>query len=180
MAKSSVIDKTLEIKIKKEIEEMFKTTNAAYCQKAADELTKTAKYAIEAFYNDYDPTWYKRTYNLEKNSYERYYKNNGRRCWGGVFIGTDNMNAYYRDSRHPEEGLERDPYLVAATAWESGLHGIEGWHTEEGRSRIVPMDLIDQKMKDAKFLQELEYAAQDAFNLKRKAGKFPNLDAILD
>ena len=35
-------------------------------------------------------------------------------------------------------------------------------------------------MKDAKFLQELEYAAQDAFNLKRKAGKFPNLDAILD
>ena len=173
------INNDVERKLMSEIDDLYRKCQAAYCRKAADELTKVAKYAIEAFYDDYDPTWYKRTYNLRDNSYERFYKNNGRQCWGGVIIGTDNMDAYYRDSRHPEEGLERDPYLVASTAWESGLHGIYGWHTEEGRNRIRPLDLIDQKMKDKKFLKELDYAVEDTINLKKNSDAYTYLGAFL-
>ena len=144
--------------LRKECRDYLTTFGITYCKKAADELTETAKYAIEAFYNDYDPTWYdNRTYDLKLNSYKRYYhKKNGLYVSGGVYIGTKYMQPYYRN------GEIRDPMLVAATAWETGLHGILGWHVEEGSRGVIPMQIIEDKMKDPKFLNDLETTATKA------------------
>lgn len=155
-------------------EKYLKTYAIEYCTKAADDLTETAKYAIEEFYNDYDERRYKRTNNLKNNSYKRYYKNNGKRVWGGVEISADNMDTYYRKNK---DGIieERDPFLVFSTAWESGLHGIYGWHTEEGKRGIVPTDIVNKKIKDKNFLKELD----DAAYKKAKIQDYALLDMYL-
>lgn len=143
--------------LKNECRKYLTTFAIEYCSKAADELTNTAKYAIEEFYRDYNPNWYDRTNNLKDNSYKRYYKNHGKRVIGGVYIGSDYMDNYYKKTKN---GLiERDPFLVASTAWESGLHGIYGWHTEDGKNGVVPIDIVNKKMKDKKFLENLEESA---------------------
>ena len=141
--------------LRKECRDYLTTFGVTYCKKAADEFTETAKYAIETFYSDYNPTWYERTGNLSK-SYRRYYHNNSRRVWGGVHIGTEYMESYYRN------GEVRDPMLVVATAWETGLHGISGWHVEEGNRGVIPIQIIEDKMKDTKFLNDLERTATKA------------------
>ena len=146
--------------LRKECRDYLTTFGTTYCKKAADELTETAKYAIEAFYNDYNPTWYERTNNLNK-SYRKYYHNNSRRVWGGVYIGTEYMKPYYRNDNSDQI---RDPMLVVATAWETGLHGISGWHVKEGNRGVIPMQIIEDKMKDIKFLNSLEITATKAAN----------------
>lgn len=149
--------KEFENDLKNECRKYLTTFAIEYCSKAADELTKTAKYAIDEFYNDYNERYYKRTDNLRENSYKRYYKNHGKRVVGGVYIGSDYMDTYYKKT---QDGLiERDPFLVASTAWESGLHGIYGWHTEDGNKGVVPIDIVNEKMKDKKFLSNLEKSA---------------------
>ena len=134
----------------------------AYCQKAADELTKAAQIAIEQFYNGYEPApmnkgGYDRTYNLKNNSYKRYYKNNGRVAEGGVYIGSDYMDTYYKKTR--EGFVERDPDLVSSTAWETGLHGIYGLHVESGVNEI-PIVMFNKKFNDKEFQDSLEEAGE--------------------
>lgn len=158
--------------LKRECREYLTTFAIEYCSKAADELTKIAKYAIEEFYNDYDTLRYNRTENLLNNSYKRYYRNHVKRIVGGVYIGSDYMNTYYKKTK---DGLiERDPFLVASTAWESGLHGIYGWHTENGINSIIPIDIINKKMKDKKFLDNLEKFAKK----KAMSQKYEILDLV--
>lgn len=155
--------KELENALMKECDQYQRTFATTYCSKAADELTKTAETAIEIFYSDYEPTWYERTSpsNLKK-SYRRYYRNNGHMVYGGVYIGSEYMDTYYKENGN--DLLERDPYLVVATAWEYGLHGIYGWHTEKGNTGFRPLDLIEEKIKDAKFLNNLYETAKNTAN----------------
>lgn len=165
-----------EKELKEDIEKMFKAGCSAYCEKAADELTETAKVAIKQFYDDYEPKYYKRTENLLKNSYKRYYKNHGRRFEGGVYIGAKNMNPY-------KEGIS--PEYIVEAGW-SGWHGLKGedilggWGTEgsewgngegfisRGRVRPIyttpPISIVDKKMKDKKFLDDLEEATNEAMH----------------
>lgn len=162
----------------KDVTDMMKIAATTYCKKAADELTKTAEYAISEFYNDYTPQSYKRTYNLKNNSYKRYYKNNGHMVYGGVYIGSEYMDTYYTWTEEGKEAI--DPYIVAATSWESGLHGIysedQSWRTVEGVRGIVPIEIVNAKMTDKKFLKELENEAEKASRLK----KYKYLNKFLD
>lgn len=165
------IEKEFDKKLMNECRTYLETFAITFCKNAADELTKTAEYAISEFYKDYEPSWYVRTYELENKSYKRYYKNNGRRAWGGVYIGDKYMKSYNKNINEP---ITRDPYLVTSTAWESGLHGIYGWHTEEGNKGVIPMEIIDEKMKDKKFLKELDNKAEQA----AKSKSYEILDAV--
>lgn len=167
------LEKKFEKKLWDECSTFLETFATTFCKNAADELTKTAEYAISEFYNDYEPSWYDRTYELKNNSYKRYYKNNGRRAWGGVYIGDKYMTPYYKNNNN--EQIIRDPFLVTSTAWESGLHGIYGWHTEEGNKGIVPIEIVDAKMRDKKFLKELDNKAYQA--AKSESGEI--LKAVL-
>lgn len=63
-----------------------------------DEMYKEAQFAIEEFYNDYEPLYYKRHYNnFRKNSFEKYYKNpHNSIVRGGIELTPYNMNDLYR------------------------------------------------------------------------------------
>lgn len=145
--------------LKNDIDSYLWTYAKTYCDKAAEELTETAKYAIEQFYEDYneDEKYYKRTNNLKNNSYKLYFHNNGTKLYGGVKISADDMDTYYK--REHGEKVERDPFLVLESAWEGGWHGIYGMHYEEGKTGVIPMKIVDDKMKDKKFLDDLHKTA---------------------
>ena len=68
-----------------------------YCKTGAkiagEEFEKRAKKAIQAFYNDYSPTWYKRTGNM-MHSFKKYYHNNSDIIYGGVRISDEEMKSY--------------------------------------------------------------------------------------
>ena len=82
---------------------------------AADEGVKIAKQAIEIFYSSYSPSIYRRTDNLKNNSYERYYKNNGNKVYGGVIISSNKMAEY-------QYGTWSAAKVVSST-WAGGTHG---------------------------------------------------------
>lgn len=68
--------------------------------KVRDTLTTSAAIAIESFYQDYTPKYYKRHYyNFRENSFRKYYENkHGRIIRGGVELSPERMDHIYRDS----------------------------------------------------------------------------------
>ena len=110
-----------------------------------EELHKTARQAIDYFYDTYTPGdyfrrkadfayennlafggeanhTYQRTYNLYK-SFKKYYKDNhGTTFSGGVILSPDYMADIYRGSRE----------LVFDLAY-SGFHGLNSWDQQEYR-----------------------------------------------
>ena len=63
-----------------------------------DEMHKEAQYAIEEFYNHYDPLYYNRHYyNFKKNSFEKYYKNpHNSIVRGGIVLTPYALDDLYR------------------------------------------------------------------------------------
>lgn len=80
----------------------LKTYSTAICVSLAsqvrDEMYKEAQFAIDAFYNDYEPLYYKRHfYNFKKNSFKKYYKNpHNSIVRGGVELTPYEMDDLYR------------------------------------------------------------------------------------
>lgn len=145
-----------------EVEDFLHTYAKTFCKHAAEEITKTAESTIEAFYNDYDPKWYHRTGYI-KDSYHYYYHDNGRRVYGGVRIDAKDMKTYKK--RVADGWIDRDPWLVMESVWEGGWHGIYGYHTEE-RMTPTPLEIVQEKMNDQKFISELDKLATQAAKSK--------------
>ena len=103
-----------------------------------EKLVKGSANAIDIFYNDYEPKYYKRTYNLENNTIHPYYSNaHGNIFRGGVTLSYDNWNNHYNGP---------DEYVFNLTLGE-GLHGIP-WQQSEGkeipRTSPTPIDIIEE------------------------------------
>lgn len=71
-----------KVNINNDLIQDLKTYATSVCTSLAgqvrDEMYKEAHFAIDEFYNDYEPIYYKRTknhYNFKKNSFKKYYKN---------------------------------------------------------------------------------------------------------
>lgn len=142
----------------KDCETYLKTYARAYCREAKKELTKTAKYAIQQFYNDYTPRYYVRTNNLLRRSYKSYYKDNGRQVYGGVYITSENMFENY-------DGVSAN-YVMEA-GW-SGWHGMKGsdyinnWELIPNIRPIYtepPINIVKDKKDDEKFQEKLSKKA---------------------
>ena len=104
---AGVIDKTdIEADIKKFVEIYCKTG----AKIAGEEFEKRAKKAIQAFYNDHSPSWYKRTGNM-MHSFKKYYHNNSDIIYGGVRIGTEDMGSY---------GYAYNPSSIVEGVWRRG------------------------------------------------------------
>ena len=71
----------------------------------ADELTEEASSSISDFYDDYEPRYYRRHYyNLQKNGFQRYYRNpHNTIFYGGVELTPERMDDLYNAS--PEQVL---------------------------------------------------------------------------
>lgn len=159
-AKSRINFTKEELEARKEIKEYLRTFAITYAKEAAKELTKTAKYAISSFYEDYTPMVYDRTYDLLNNSYRAYYHDNGRRIYGGVRIDAEKMSPYMDSFR----GGITEPEIVVNTAWGSGWHG----HTNRGIKPMTPtpLEIVQQKIIDESFLSDLNRKATQEANSK--------------
>lgn len=131
-----------------DVEKYITTYATAFGQKAAELCTQKAQEAIQYFYNDYDPKRYRRTYNLLNNSYQRYYKNNGRIVYGGVRISSDDMFTYPYHSWVTSA-------MVAGFSWMKGYHGHQAVHI----TSPTPYEKLEQEIKDPAFIQDImDYA----------------------
>lgn len=101
--------------LREDISKYLKTYARSYAKGAADAGPKLAKNAIQAFYDSYNPQRYLRVDNLKRNSFSRYYHDNGNVVYGGVRIHSDAMNDY-------AEG-NWDKFQVASETWLRGRHG---------------------------------------------------------
>lgn len=124
--------------------------------KTREILYETSQLAIEAFYDDYDPLYYKRhnketgrqPYNFEENSFSKYYKNPHNSIYrGGVLLSYEDMADIYQDST--EEVFD----LVYA-----GFHGVASgfvspktFHNIPPVMSPSPLELIKIKQK---YIQE--------------------------
>ena len=91
-----------KINIEKELLNDLKKYASTVCVSLAgqvrDELYETARYAIEEFYNDYNPLYYRRHYyNFMNKSFFKHYKNpHNSIIRGGIELSFEQMDDIYR------------------------------------------------------------------------------------
>ena len=146
--------------IRNEIKDYLRTYALTFCSIAADELTRTAESAIAEFYNDYEPKFYERTFDLRDNSYRRYFHDNGRRVYGGVRISADKMQPY----GNIWTGRVVEPEIIVNGAWEHGWHGNPVFGVKP--MSPTPLEIVRERMYDDKFISNLNDVATKAANSK--------------
>lgn len=135
-------------------------------RKMADEISNTMekkyKFAIEKFYNDYDPWMYERGYNLYRGYKKVKEKNeNGWTC--GI-----NVNAEYLGSNPYHQGLE----YVFDRSFYLGIHGVDKNDMINRRDNVDQIKAFSRELAGLKPL----YA-----NMSRIPGKMkPPPKEILD
>ena len=119
-------------KLKKDVEDDLRKFGQAYVRYAADTAsfmmkTEARKILIETFYEDFDPLWYKRTYNILNRSYRAYAdkvvgdfngENGGYSCDAILSVSSDDMY-YYSTGKYPYN----DKQYVLEQVWGKGSHG---------------------------------------------------------
>lgn len=138
-----------------EITRYVKIYAYTYCKEAEKELTKTAEYAIDKFYNEYTPKYYDRTYDFRNNSVVPYFHDNGRKFYGGVKISGENMRPYQEGTKS-----ETDPFEVVEFA-------THGWHGHPIRNIYYSptiSEIIEEKVNDQKFHNDLNKKAKKVAN----------------
>lgn len=108
-------------KLVKDLETWIYSYSNAYCDRAADLLTESARLAILDFYNSYKPLEYDRYYDLRDNGYKRYKHNNGKNMYGGVYIGYQYMDEYFG------KGIDHLEMVTGMTLF----HGYHGYISKE-------------------------------------------------
>lgn len=131
-----------------DIDKWMRTYAETYCKQASREITRMAENAIERFYQEYSPKYYRnRTEDLLNNSYSPYYHDNGRRIYGGVRISSANMQPY--------KGAGISQFEIATSAWRKGIHGFE----ERDKNNLIltrsPIAMVQREMKNKHFLNGL-------------------------
>lgn len=108
-----------KVTITRELYDDLKKYGKNFCvgmaSKVRDKLTMAAAIAIESFYQDYTPIYYKRHYyNFRDNSFRKFYENkHGQIIRGGVELSPDSMDSLYQD---PKEEVFDMVY--------AGYHGV--------------------------------------------------------
>ena len=112
--------------------------------KVRDEMHKEAQYAIEEFYNDYEPIYYKRHYyNFRKNSFKKYYKNpHNSIVRGGIELTPYAMDDLYRAEKEYVFDLV---YLGYHGHVQSFPHAISN---VPPRMKPSPYDILLRKRRD--------------------------------
>ena len=141
-------------------------------QKMADDLTETAKKAIEDFYSHYDPEdpsnhdgriYYYRHWNFRK-SFKRYYENHSPRYIGGVELLVDDLPNVYHD-----KGIT-SPATVFWRVYQ-GYHGIASYQGYVPIMSPSPIEIIKLKYDDIYdnrnnyFNDAVQKALKDNYNI---------------
>lgn len=161
------INKKAVKEISVNIEQALKEYRILCAAKTADKLTKKAQESIRQFYADYPPKVYDRTFELLKNSYKRYYKNNGRTVYAGVEITSQDMSPYETSPRSHEYTVS--PTTVAQLGW----HGFHGDPTGyNGRFEPIvtpaPLEKLKKYYQSRSFQPDVEAEALKILQAKYK------------
>lgn len=141
--------------------------------KVRDNLTLSTAVAIESFYEDYTPLYYKRHYyNFRENSFKKFYENkHGKIIRGGVELSPDAMDNIYKD---PKEEVFDMVY--------AGYHGVASGYNEPYTftpvpiMRPSPLELIEESrnniVKNINIFEPYGYyrASLDNYNTLVKGG----------
>lgn len=115
--------------VKDEIRQYCKKVLSNVAGQIRDELTQEAQYAIEDFYNDYNPLYYHRHYwNFYNNSFKKYYSNpHGVIFRGGVELTPQDMSDIYQD-----------PIQEVFDSVYAGFHGVSSMFVSPKSFSITP------------------------------------------
>lgn len=141
MAKSKNVTVTVSDQLYNDLKRYGKNFCVGMATKVRDNLTMSAAVAIESFYEDYTPKYYKRHYyNFRENSFRKFYENkHGKIIRGGVELSPEMMDDIYKDSK--EEVFD----MVFA-----GYHGVASGFNEPYTftpvhvMRPSPLELIEE------------------------------------
>lgn len=139
--------------LKQELKKFSSDICSQLAQEASRELTKEAKNAMAAFYMDYDPRKYRRTYGFYYKSYKKYYNNSRSKYYhGGVRI-TIPPTSYYRNGRIPvlAKGADFTKWDILDMVY-NGYHGYaENFGGKVFSPPIMnpsPYDILLKKQKE--------------------------------
>ena len=119
--KSSNVKVTVSKELYNDLERYGRNFCIGMATQVRDNLTLSAAVAIESFYEDYTPRYYKRHYyNFRERSFKKFYENkHGRIIRGGVELTPNALDDIYKDSK--EEVFD----MVFA-----GYHGVASGFNE--------------------------------------------------
>ena len=112
------------------ITDVRKTTKAAleYAGKrVSDDLDQMAYLALDSYYSEYDPKYYKRTNDLMNNSYYKTNQRTGFSVKAGVKFDENLMN-------HPKAGI---PEYAILENFMVGVHGFDGVYDSINRRNAM-------------------------------------------
>jgi len=148
-----------------DIRQYLKAFATRYAQEGAKEITALAGPAIQSYYDQYAgyKKYYNRTEDLLKNSYVRYYHNNGRAVYGGVAINAQHMQDY--GSGKYKTAKEK----VAEWAWLKGYHGYLNHDINDRIYTFPPFAMLQQAVEYNKIPEKAAARAEKyASSLKYK------------
>lgn len=95
----------------------------AYYKIGSQKLTGVAKSIMKAYYNDYDPVRYERTYNLRDHSTIAPFIDRKNK-WAGVTFSNEGMSDYYVFSPYYQKYIQRPSGRIWYSMWGEGTHGF--------------------------------------------------------
>lgn len=133
---------SLDTIIKHIITDTRKTTKAAleYAgQKVSDDLCKMAYLALDNYYSEYDPEYYRRTNDLRNNVYYKINKRDGFSIKSGVVFDHEKMN--HKHKGHYSNG---DPF-TEFDIYNNFLDGFHGYKWNNGTQQAEEIRGADHK-----------------------------------
>lgn len=162
-----------------DLEADIKKMRQAFCetitQKAAERIEKFAAKEMEGYYDEYEPTYYKRTYQMYNDSYRQYLpKPQGNIYRGGIEISsgfTEHHNGMIDNLKGIEGNFKNMGITeeeIYTNVWDKGIHGVQTIHhtgitryTSWTDTKIIPgmphrFDRVKQKSSASGFFNALE------------------------
>lgn len=124
------------------ITDVRKTTKSAleYAgQKVSDDLGKMAYLALDSYYSEYDPEYYKRTYDLRDNVYYKVNKRTGFGVQAGVVFDYEKMN-----HKHKGNYSNGDPF-TEFDIYNNFLDGFHGYKWNNATQQAEEIRGADHK-----------------------------------
>ena len=106
--------------LKDDIKKYMTIRSQQACMRARDVLKEKAASAIESFYNQYSPIYYRRTDAIRKDSIQPFYQQYGHLIVGGIFINGSQLKKAW--DIVPSLNTELRQYSVISV-WHYGEHG---------------------------------------------------------
>lgn len=133
-----------------DIKTFYEAFAQAATQEAANRIEKFAQQEMNGYYNEYEPDYYDRTWQMLNSSYRKY---NGR--FASVYEGGVIINPGF--TNHSPRGKDFSEEDIYINVWDKGIHGGEyrGRNYEYIQGEPDRFGKIESKVYSDKFKKEV-------------------------